>query len=395
MAYANTKKRKTFAEKKEIIENSQSKVDDFIKGRAEAIFKSIVDENFKDRLPWNAPCFKARFMNPASGTVYNIENSLLLADLSADKGYDYPFYLTASQGYAAKLSNKGETAEFVISRFGMNVGLAKTKDESGAVVPILDENGKPKSVYRRACKLTPVFNIQQFQGQLPPRFQKLIDAYTKTPTPAEVETVFQSLVDTMPTKLRRSTSAEGMSNYYSPSLDFVNMAPSVQFKSRLQELSTLAHEVGHSYGHSSRKNRESLARYSEDPSFRGYEELVANLAAQSVIKHFNLRMSDDERSELDSAFLSNHNTYDVGWASKLTAAPQKILEAANDADRTASEMIFKIEQDLALKLKANPDLPVPECFRASQSVKAELAAERDAAPEPKQNNNKKHNEVKI
>ena len=393
MAYANPKKRKTYAEKKEIIETAQEKTDAFLKARADSIFSSVVNEEYKDRLPWNAPVFRTRFMNPASGTVYNIENSLLLSELTAEKGYDFPFFLTASQGYAAKLSNKGESADFVVHRFGMSMGNAKTRDESGQVVEILDENGKPKPVYRRACKLTPVFNLQQFTGELPARFQKLIDAYANTPTPAEVETVFQSLVDTMPTKLRRSNSAEGASNYYSPSLDFVNLAPSAQFKSRLQELSTLAHEVAHSYGHSSRKNRESLARYAEDPSFRGYEELVANLAAQAVMKHFNLRMKDGERSDLDSAFVANHNTYDVGWAARLSDTPQKILEAANDADRAASEMIFKIEQDLALKLEANPALPVPEIFRIGQSVRAELAAERDAQPE--KTNNKKRNEVKI
>ncbi|MBX8612588.1 hypothetical protein K5D50_10700 [Pseudomonas cichorii] len=394
MAYANTKKRKTYAEKKEIVESAQEKTDAFLKARAEAIFTSVVNEEYKDRLPWNAPVFRTRFMNPASGTVYNIENSLLLSELTAEKGYDFPFFLTAAQGYAAKLSNKGETADFVVHRFGMSMGNAKTRDDSGQVVEILDENGKPKPVYRRACKLTPVFNLQQFTGELPTRLQKLIDAYAKTPTSAEVETVFQSLVDTMPTKLRRSNSAEGASNYYSPSLDFVNLAPSAQFKSRLQELSTLAHEVAHSYGHSSRKNRESLARYAEDPAFRGYEELVANLAAQAVLKHFNLRMTDEERSDLDDAFVANHNTYDVGWAARLSETPQKIFEAANDADRAASEMIFKIEQDLSLKLEANPALPVPEVFSVSQAVRSELAAKRESEPEQKQSN-KKRNEVKI
>jgi len=111
------------------------------------------------------------------------------------------------------------------------------------------------------------------------------------------------------------------------------------------------------------------------------------------MKHFNLRMNDDERSDLDSAFVANHNTYDVGWAARLSDTPQKIFEAANDADRAASEMIFKIEQDLTLKHEANPSLPVPETFRIGQSVRAELAAERDAQPE--KTNNKKRNEVKI
>lgn len=55
MAYANTKKRKTYAEKKEIVESAQEKTDAFLKARAEAIFTSVVNEDYKDRLPWNAP----------------------------------------------------------------------------------------------------------------------------------------------------------------------------------------------------------------------------------------------------------------------------------------------------------------------------------------------------
>ncbi|AZE69095.1 zincin-like metallopeptidase domain-containing protein [Pseudomonas synxantha] len=371
-------KRKSYKEKKEYIDNSKEKLDGFLADKVDSIHAMLKSEN-PDVPVWNSPCFKIRYLNPVSGTVYNLENSMLLSMLGKEKGFELPYYLTAKQGFDAGLSNKGEKADFVVHHFGMQIGFVKDGEKPGTGGNDDQEpNGEGKAIYRRASKLSPVFNLQQFTGELPEKIKAQMAQRAKIPTPAEVQTVLQSVMDTMPTPLKRHAGAEH-SNYFSPGEDTIYMAPSSYFKSDLHELSTLLHEVSHSYGVASRKNRESLAKYALSDEHRAYEELVANLSAQAVIKHLNFNITDGMRDQLDEAFYKNHQTYDVGWALKgLRDKPDQVFKAAADADRTANEIIYKLENDLKAKYDLDPTLPV------SDFIKQRLSrADTDSTPQVK------------
>lgn len=370
-------KRKSYKEKKEYIDNSKEKLEGFLAHKVDRIHAMLQAEN-PDLPVWNSPCFKIRYLNPVSGTVYNLENSMLLSMLGKEKGFELPYYMTAKQGFDAGLSNKGEKADFVVHHFGMQVGFIKDGEKPGAGGNDDQDNAEGKAIYRRASKLSPVFNLQQFTGELPEKIKALMAQRAKIPTPAEVQTVLQSVMDTMPTPLKRHAGAEH-SNYFSPGEDTIYLAPSSYFKSDLHELSTLLHEVSHSYGVPSRKNRESLAKYALSDEHRAYEELVANLSAQAVIKHLNFNLTDGMREQLDDAFFKNHQTYDVGWALKgLRDKPDQVFKAAADADRTANEIIYKLENDLKAKYELDPALPV------SDFIKQRLSrSEVDSTPQVK------------
>lgn len=366
------------------IDNSKEKLEGFLADKVDSIHAMLQAEN-PDVPVWNSPCFKIRYLNPISGTVYNLENSMLLSMLGKEKGFELPYYLTAKQGYDAGLSNKGEKGDFVVHHFGMQIGFIKDGEKPGTGGNDDQNNAEGKVIYRRASKLSPVFNLQQFTGELPDKIKAQMAQRAKIPTPDEVQTVLQSVMDTMPTPLKRHAGAEH-SNYFSPGEDTIYMAPSSHFKSDLHELSTLLHEVSHSYGVPSRKNRESLAKYAQSDEHRAYEELVANLSAQAVIKHLNFNLTDGMREQLDDAFFKNHQTYDVGWALKgFRDKPSQVFKAAADADRTANEIIYKLENDLKAKFDLAPTLPV------SDFIKQRLSrADTDSMPQVKPPNISSH-----
>lgn len=370
----------TSDQKDSIIEKGNEDVARFLEERAIKIFSTMINFDGGQKLIWNSPVFNIRYSNPASGVTYNTENSLILSLLSEKEEYENPFYLTAKQGYDAGLSNKGEKSNYIVHRFGMKFGLVTEKNDlTGKMEPKKDENGNFQEIFKRACKLTPVFNIGQFQGEIPEKFKKIMASnMPKIPTPEEVNTVLQALLETMPTELKRVISADGKHNFYSPSIDKITMAPSNMFKSKLHELSTLLHEVSHSYGHETRKNRESLKKYSEDNSFRAYEEIVANLSAQAIIKHFNFAIPEDLKPELDKSFFENHLNYDAGWAiTGLQKDPMLIFRASSDADRTANEMIFKLEENLKLKYENDSTLEISDFIKERLSIKIDNDEEKE------------------
>lgn len=371
--YSKTKKPAMSSEDKDqLIEKNNESVEAFLKERVKEVLESIELKNQGTEFIWNSPVFEAKYSNPASGVTYNTENSLILSLLSKNENYEFPFYLTAKQGYEVGLSNKGEKSNFIVHRFGMNFGAIKEKNEvTGEYDFKRDEKGEIQYIHKRAAKLTSVFNLSQFTGEIPEKFKKIIDSVSaKIPTAEEVNTVLQATLETMPTKLNRAISHDGSHNYYLPYQDEVFLAPQKLFKSNFHELYVLLHEVSHSYGHKNRKNRESLEKYSLDEKYRSYEELVANLSAQAVIKHFNFKIDDEAKKHMEEIFIESHNAYDVSWAVKaLKHDPMSLFKAAADADRTANEIIFKIENNLKLKYEQNSELEISDFIKSRLTSK--------------------------
>lgn len=351
------------------------KIDGFLKTATERLADSLSKFSETGRPVWESPVFRVRYLNPASGAKYNIQNSTILSMLAEDKGYDMPFYLTAKQGMdAGMMVMKGSKADYVLHSFVSKKELTK-KNEKGIYEPMLDEDGNPRFYMRKGEKLSPVFNLKNFTGEIPKRFTNLLNAHEKIATKDEVATVLQSLIDTMPTPLTRNIESTGQHNYYSPAKDSINVAPSSLFKSLAHEFHTIAHEISHSYGHFSRKNRESLSKYSENHEFRGFEEVVANLSAQRIANHFGIEFEGEMQNELRESFLANHASYDLGWAhAGFKDNPEKIWQATVQADQTSSSIIQLMTEDLKAKLERNLTLAVPEIIQASMVAKKESEA---------------------
>ena len=107
--YSKTKKPAMSSEDKDqLIEKNNESVEAFLKERVKEVLESIELKNQGTEFIWNSPVFEAKYSNPASGVTYNTENSLILSLLSKNENYEFPFYLTAKQGYEVGLSNKGE-----------------------------------------------------------------------------------------------------------------------------------------------------------------------------------------------------------------------------------------------------------------------------------------------
>lgn len=354
------------------MEKPKHEIPEFIKGKLEKIVSKLESNCSAERPLWDSPVFNLRYSNPASNTTYNLSNSLILAALAEGEGYALPYYLTAKQGFAAGMKmEKGTSGSPILLKWLQKVKLTKTNPD-GSESPILDKDGNPREYIKKCERQINVFNLSQFQGKTPENLLKNIASSRKHATPAQVSVVLQSLMDTMPTPLTRNISPDGRHNYYIPSQDKINIAPKSFFKSDLHEFSTLAHEVAHSYGHKDRKNRESLEKYSMDVKYRAFEELVANLSAQQVIREFNLEMDESSRKDINQSFAANHESYDYGWAHVGFAEnPQRILEVGELVDQTAGTMIAAIKADLQKKLELNPELDVPDILKAQVATKKE------------------------
>jgi antirestriction protein ArdC len=388
------KKRLTTEQKNEYIETHNNEVKDFLEEKSHRLLGLLEEfsEKNRDRPIWEAPVLRQRFMNPISGTYYNLENSILLYFLNVDKGYEEPLYLTAKQGYDNKLSNKGEKSSFIVHRFGMKFGPLMEKDQQDNMIAKRDDEGNLVYGYKRAAKMTPVFNLAQFTGEYNDKIKKVLSQFQKEtiPTPESVQVIMDVVLESMPTALERHNFSK---NYYSPKEDTIHMAESHLFTNAVRELSTLLHEISHSYGHESRLNRDTLKNYSTDIKIRATEELIANLSAQAVIQYFDMDLSA-YKDNLYEDFMNNHDSYDIGWGLQVfKTQPEKIMMAVNEADRTASRMIYEIEQKLLLKYgdeKALEEAPLSDLIKLRlRSLQTE-----DETPEDEQSQENKQTKQK-
>jgi antirestriction protein ArdC len=334
----------TTEDKNDLISKYQEEVDAFTLENASRILDLI---NNGDDLPvWEKPVFNTFFLNPASGTKFNLENSLLL--FMSMKGFDYKksLFITAKQGFDNGMSmEKGTKGHYIIQRFGMKMFPLTQSDASGK--PAKDSNGKTiykrneegeiQYLYKRCAKLVKIFNIEQFTGPIPDKWLKYMNTNSETLTNQEdLDKIKNVVLESLPIEIVR-TVADG--NYYIPLTDKMYIYSSDVFKNTLRELSTIFHEWSHATGHSTRLNRESLNRYAESKEFRGYEELVANFAARRLCNHYNL-----SNNELSESFNKNHDVYDAGWAMRaIKTSPEAIFKAASDADRAFNMITRTIE----------------------------------------------------
>ncbi len=134
------------------------------------------------------------------------------------------------------------------------------------------ETGEKSDEARRVLKAYPVFNADQVEG-LPERFHPAVaqDLVEPAGRQAELDAFFAAI----PVNLRH----QGGEAYYEPSPDRVTMPPSHLFEGFDHYYATLAHELSHWTGHSSRLDRDLRNRFGT--AAYAAEELIA-LSGQSA-----------------------------------------------------------------------------------------------------------------
>ena len=347
MAYKKSSKKFSKEDKKNLINEYQEQINSYFLGLADHVSDKLISDLEKGIPPWESPVMDTHYHNPESGANYNFENSILLWAATEGKNYSSNKFVTAKQGFDAGLSmEKGTTGYKIVQRFGMPLGtMYETdtngnykKDENGKLIPQRDENGDIKKLYKRAAKLVTVFNIDQFKGEIPKRWLK--DEKKPTLDNNEEMILFRNALEaSSECPILRHKSSK---NYYLPPLDHIKLSNSDLFKSTLQEISTMAHEMAHATGHESRLNRETVYTYAKSDCNRGYEELVANFASRGLTEKYRL-----PEKEVKASYLNNHDSYDMGWMIPVIKEDIKLVfDAAQDANRAFKRVDNKFQEEL-------------------------------------------------
>jgi len=263
--------------------------------------------------PWVQPWRGVPVSRPlrACGIPYRGMNVFWLWMVADMCGYVSPYWMTYNQakilGAQVRKGAKSTIAIFYKSY---------TKEVEAS------DTGEKSDEARRVLKAYPVFNADQVEG-LPERFHPVasLDLVEPEGREAELDAFFAAI----PVNLRH----QGCEAYYEPTPDRVTMPPASLFAGFDHYYATLAHELSHWTGHSSRlardlKNRFGTAAYAA-------EELVAELSSAMLGAELGLPVTH----------LDSHASYIEHWLKLLREDDRAILTAAAKAEE-ASSLLLKL-----------------------------------------------------
>ena len=261
--------------------------------------------------PWVQPWRGVPVSRPlrACGIPYRGMNVFWLWMVADMCGYASPYWMTYNQaqglGAQVRMGEKSAIAIFYKSY---------TKEVEAP------DTGERSDEARRVLKAYPVFNADQVEG-LPERFHPAasFDLVEPAGREAELDAFFASI----PVDLRH----QGSEAYYEPTPDRVTMPPTHRFAGFDHYYATLAHELSHWTGHSSRlardlKNRFGTAAYAA-------EELVAELSSAMLGAELGLPVTH----------LDSHASYVEHWLKLLRDDDRAILTAAAKAEEAATLLL--------------------------------------------------------
>ena len=284
-------------------------------GKQDEVYKAVQDRLIKmleeaDPDSWEFPWHKSGFVpsNPSNkNRPYTNVNALMLMFAQQDNNYTTPMWAGFEQwkklGGSVRKGEKG-TQIFIPT----------------IVPPKKDKDGNELKKGFIFFKVGHVFNADQIDGididslkgeQLDPaeRVQELEDALS------EVGAIVK-------------TGTDGRA-YYRPSTDEISMPPFEAFKSKEGYYATLAHEMMHWTGHSSRLNRPNMNQFGNEAYAR--EELVAEIASAFFLAA--LGVSAEPRED--------HAQYLASWLRALKNDPNALQQAFGDAQKAADFVIGK------------------------------------------------------
>jgi antirestriction protein ArdC len=160
-----------------------------------------------------------------------------------------------------------------------------------------------------------VFNSEQCDGLTLPE----MPAATGENAPIEAAEIIWANMPQRPA-LEGSSRAS-----YSPSADRIGMPLPEVFNSREAYYGTLFHEMGHSTGHESRLDRDTVRDAAFGTHDYSKEELVAEMTSAFLCGH----------AGIDGATLEQSAAYIDGWRRKISKDPKLVVDAAAKAQKAA------------------------------------------------------------
>lgn len=240
----------------------------------------------------------------ADGTPYKGVNALILWSATAENGFNSPFWLTyrKAQELGGQV-NKGEK--------GTTVVYYKTVTKAD-----IDEEGEETTSVIPFAREYTVFNAQQVSG-LPASF------YPASPSAIVGEMRPRlEIVEQFVAKTRAVIQHGGNQPYYIPVLDKIQMTVPQAFRDMESYYATLAHELIHWTGHSSRLDRNLERQRFGDVNY-AKEELLAEIGAAFLCA--GLGITPEVRED--------HAAYIDSWLKVLRQDRRAIFKAASGAQR--------------------------------------------------------------
>lgn len=277
---------------------------------AARITAAIVEKLEQGTKPWIKPWRGVPPSRPlrSCGTPYRGMNTFWLWMMAEAAGFASPYWMTYRQ--CAKLGGqvrKGEKASIAI--------FYKTYDKEVET----PDSGKDLET-RRVLKSYAVFNADQCDD--------LPALYSPQPVIEPVEPAGRAqTLDAFFARIDAKLRHIGSEAYYEPKLDRITMPPATLFEGFDHYYATLAHELSHWTGHSSRLDRDLKNRFGSEAY--AAEELVAELSSAILGAELGLPV----------AHLDNHASYIMHWLKLLKSDDRAMLTAAAKAEEASSLLL--------------------------------------------------------
>ena len=300
---------------------------------AKLITAAIIERLEAGVKPWVRPWRSAASTRPlrACGTPYRGINTFwlwLVADLH---GFRSPTWMTfaQAQAFGARV-RKGERSSIAVFYKSY---VPRAGEPSG------DRASEEPGPTRRVLRSYAVFNADQIDG-LPDRFHPEDDQPLADPPGRKAG--LDAFFGAIPVPLRH----HGDQAYYEPLADRVTMPPPHLFRGYDHYYATLAHELSHATGHSSRLGRDLKQRFGT--AAYAAEELIAELSSAMLGSELGLPVEH----------LDHHASYLAHWLELLRQDDRAILTAAARAEE-ASDLLLRLGGRREAEV-ADPALPLTD-----------------------------------
>lgn len=283
-----------------------TKVQDMAAAVVEQIIARIEAGAGTWEMPWRMTAECGVPFNATTGVAYRGGNVMVLWVTQLAHGWDSPRWATYKQWRAADHQvRKGEKGTHLI-----HWSVKETVDDAGELVS-----------RRLVPNMFVVFHVEQtdYVGEHPELEELAAERPVYEPD------VFDRLLGAVPATITAGRPA------YNFVLDRVTIPPPEAFTSREDYQATLAHELVHWTGHSSRLAREYGKRFGDQAY--AVEELTAELGAAFLCAAHGVRPSAR----------NDHAAYLASWVSVLRAEPMVLWSVASAAQKAADLVVSFVD----------------------------------------------------